>query len=175
MDNNYKYYNDWIYGYKMFKKNLTNQYGEKFEIGKIYIDSKIDKGLGFHFCKRIEDTLILSNYGGYNNEELEFYEVCGKGKTYYYENDYVGIYDVYASEELKIIRGVPRNELIEMFLNMDGFVNKDRIQRFLSLYKLNQDEIVIFKDRFVNDSKILKMIGYYQEDDRDAFIKKRTK
>ena len=105
----------------------------------------------------------------------EFYEVCGKGKTYYYENDYVGIYDVYASEELKIIRGVPRNELIEMFLNMDGFVNKDRIQRFLSLYKLNQDEIVIFKDRFVNDSKILKMIGYYQEDDRDAFIKKRTK
>ena len=62
-----------------------------------------------------------------------------------------------------------------MFLNMDGFVNKDRIQRFLSLYKLSQDEIVIFKDRFVNDSKILKMIRYYQEDDKDAYIKKRRK
>ena len=175
MNSNYKYYNDWIYGYKMFKENLTNQYGEKYEIGKVYKDPNIGKGLGFHFCKRIEDTLVFSNYGGYKNEELEFYEVCGKGKTYYYENDYVGLYDVFATEELKIIRGVPRKELIEMFLNLDGFINKDRIQRFLSLYKLNPEKILLFKNNFINANEILKMIEYYQEGNKEAFTKKRKK
>ena len=34
MNSNYIYYEDCIYGYKMFKENLTNQYGEKYEIVK---------------------------------------------------------------------------------------------------------------------------------------------
>ena len=48
-----------VIGYKCFNKDLINHYGQKFEIGKIYIASGIIKfgtrGNGFHMCKNIED------------------------------------------------------------------------------------------------------------------------
>ena len=175
MDFNQKYNDNWIYGYKMFKDNLTNQYGEKFEIGKIYKDPNIGKKYGFHFCKNIEDTMIFSNYGGYKDSNLEFYEVCGKGMTFYYENDYVGLYDVYATEELKVLKKLMREEILDIFLLMDPYFGQFRLERFLSLFKLNDEEILLFKKKFINDNKILRMITYFQENDKDAFIKKRIK
>ena len=46
-----------IKGYKAFYKNLVNQNGMSFEIGKRYVCEEEYQNYGFHFCKNIEDTL----------------------------------------------------------------------------------------------------------------------
>lgn len=50
-------------GFKAFNKNMENQYGIKFEEGKIYtipehiILTKGTQGTGFHYTPNLEDTL----------------------------------------------------------------------------------------------------------------------
>ena len=50
-----------IYGYKCFNGDMTNLYGDKFEVGKSYILKGKFKsgphGNAFHMCLNLEDTL----------------------------------------------------------------------------------------------------------------------
>ena len=50
-----------IKGYKAFNKDLTNRYGSEFVEGTTYrVEGELkfgNNGNGFHFCKRLEDTL----------------------------------------------------------------------------------------------------------------------
>ena len=158
-----------VYGYKCFNKGLTNRYGEKFEIGKMYQCNKEIKfgndGHGFHICKRLEDTL---RYFDAMNEDVDICEVKCSGKIEENEDDYNGYYDMYACECLEIIRLLTREEIITYGLNLTD----DAAKRFVSLFKLNDQEISLFKEKYKNNPNILSYIGYYQEKDLEAFNKK---
>lgn len=164
-DNGSFYSEKWIEGYKAFYGGLTNQYGEKYEIGKEYVDQYSE---GYHFCKNIEDTLVFYPY----SDDIEFYQVSGKGKGVIYSNDYYGVYDIYATEIIKINRKVEREEILNYFLNKSYLLFPDRICRFISLYRLNSEEIEMFKSFYKNNKKICRYISYYQEGKSEAFKKK---
>ncbi len=150
--------NDGIVGYKAFYKGFKNKYGKVFEVGKCYKVRDEYKNTSYHFCKNLEDTLIY-----YREDDIVICEVIGYGDIIKYYNDYYGVYDVYASSEIKIVRVLSRKEIINMFLNMKDLDN--RVIRFISLFKLNKEEIVLFKRIFKNNTMIMDAISYYQEGD----------
>jgi len=153
-------------GYKCFNENLTNRYNTKFEIGKIYhVNGNIkfgNNGNGFHICKNLEDTLRYFNSFDYN---ISICLVYAFGKYDKYNDEYYGFYDMYAYEYLTILKKLNREEIINYALNL----NEIRIQRFLSLYKLSNEEIKLFKNKFNNFESIIKCISYYQENNKDVY------
>ena len=126
-----------IPGYKAFNKGLINRYGKVFEEGKIYrINNDIkwgNDGNGFHFCTYLEDTL---RYFDGLNEEIDICKVMGSGNYVVYDDDYYGYYNMYATEYLKIIKNLTREEIIKETEKM-WF---ERLNRFISGFKLTQEE-----------------------------------
>ena len=61
-----------------------------------------------------------------------------------------------------------------MYLEMDGH-NNPRLIRFIMLYPLTEEEIALFKEKFINEKDVLDVIYYYQEKKKDTFEKKYTK
>jgi len=160
-----------IIGYKCFNKKLTNRYGMKFKIGKTYtVTGNIkfgNDGNGFHMCKRLEDTLRFFDA---KNDEVTICEVIGKGEIVEYFDEYYGYYDMYSARTIEIIKKLTREEIINIMLN----TNEERIKRFISLYKLNKEELYLFKTIYKDNDSIISFIKYFQENELDAF-KKRIK
>lgn len=157
-----------IKGYKAFDKDMKNRYGQSFkEKASYHIDGDIKFGVngnGFHFCKRLEDTL---RYVDGMTSEIIIAEVTGFGEIKESYDDYNGYYDLYVSSDLYIDSIVPRTSIINLFLNTDTL----RTRRFLEGYKLTKEEITFYRARFYKDDSILRTISYYQEGDKDAFTK----
>lgn len=155
-----------IIGYKCFNEDLTNRYGIKYEIGKIYSKKGQitygNNGHGFHFCKNLEDTL---RYFNGVDEEISICLVKGFGNIVEYEDEYNGYYDMYSSENIEIIKKLDRNEIINYAINL----NEIRVCRFIQCFKLNNDEIELFKERFSNLKRVLQYLNYYQLNEKDAF------
>lgn len=159
-----------IRGYKCFNEDLTNRHGIKFSIGQIYIAPGIikfgNRGNGFHMCKNMEDIFRY-----YDTSNISVCEVIGSGKIDEYSDEYYGYYNMYSVEKLEIIRELTRLEIIEEALNL----NEMRVKRFLATFKLNEEEIELFKNKYINRKEIINTIAYYQEGDKEAFNKKLTK
>ena len=155
-----------VYGYKCFDKGLTNRYGMHFEIGKTYHCEKNIKfgndGHGFHICKRMEDTL---RYFDAVDAEVDICEVKCFGDIEEYEDDYNGYYDMYACEYMVIEKLLTREEIINYALKLNDF----QVTRFISLFKLNDKEIALFKQKFASYDTVQKYIDYYQYNDKEAF------
>lgn len=162
-----------IKGYKAFNKDFTNRHGIVFEEGKTYQDvGDIKFGnssvSGYHMCERLEDTL---RYFPAFEDEIQIAEVIGSGKAVKYDDDYYGYYDMYAVEKIEIKKFLSRDEILGMFLN--NKVYDDRVCRFVSTFKLKEDEIEMFKLKYAESDKIMKYIGYYQENDDQAFSRNK--
>lgn len=159
-------------GYKAFYKGLINKNGQKFEEGKIYsTEGQVKygpRGNGIHFCERIEDTL---RYFSEEEEELDFAEVTSLGDIDEYQDHYNGFYNMYSTNKLRIDRVLPRKEIINFFLSMDGH-NNVRLNRFLMLFSLTADEISLFKIKFKDEKYVIDTIFYYQEQQKDTYEKK---
>ena len=157
-----------IIGYKCFNKDLTNRYGTRFEIGKVYkTNGKIsfgNDGNGFHFCKNIEDTF---RYFPVDKEEISVCLVKGTGEIVVYEDEYNGYYDMYSSENIEIIKQLTRDEIIEIGLNLNSL----RVCRFIQCFKLNNEEIELFKEKFFDNTRVIQFIDYYQLNNKEAFKK----
>lgn len=155
-----------IKGYKCFYKDLKNLYNIKFEIGKTYSTTGNIKygiyGNGFHMCKNIEDTFKFFDI---KNNKIEICEVIGLGKIVTYEDKYYDYYDMYSVEKIYIKRKLIREEIIEIGLNLPEI----RLVRFIEGYKLTDNEINLFKNKFYNNKRILNYISYYQENKEDVF------
>lgn len=52
---------------------------------------------------------------------------------------------------------------------------QERAIRFISGFKLKENEILLFKERFKNDKKVISFIEYFQEGNLDAFKEKTKK
>lgn len=157
-----------IIGYKCFNKDLTNRYGKKFELGKIYIAQGDLKSNGFHICKNMEDTL---RYFDAVNDEISICEVKGSGDRILKEDEYYGYYEMYIVEKLEILKLLSREDIIKKMLKSNEF----SVERFLTLFKLTNEEILLFKEKYKGSFKILDTISYYQEKNLDTYEKKLTK
>ena len=167
-----------IYGYKCFYSDGKNRYGKDIVIGKIYsTDKKIrygNNGHGYHFCERLEDTFrfFTSDESGLC-ENICICMVRGFGEIHERLEDRVvemddGYYGLYACQNLEIIRVLSRKEIIDYGLNLCS----KRAVRFVSLLKLNSDEIEEFKDKFRNNQSVIDAIYYYQLKDLDLYNRK---
>ena len=147
-----------MFGYKSFNADMTNRYGMKFEVGKIYMACGPIKfgnnGNGFHMCKNMEDTFRY-----FDSTNIAVCEVNGYGKKVKYEDDYYGFYDMYAVEKLEILKLLKRKEILDYMLKL----YPERVMRFIQLFKLYDDEIKIFEEKFRNDAKVINTIKYYQK------------
>ena len=153
-------------GYKSFNADMTNTYGKKFEVGKIYtVNGPIkfgNSGNGFHICKNIEDTF---RYFDTNN--IAVCEVNGFGKKVKYEDEYYGFYDMYAVEKIEILKLLRRREILEYMLE----TNPERVARFIQLFNLYDDEIELFEEKFKKETKVIDYINYYQKKRKDIWTR----
>ena len=129
-----------IIGYKALNKDFTNRYGIRYEIGTIYqVSGEIkwgNNGNGFHLCTHIEDC-----YRYVNSDNSIMTEVIGFGKLLEYDDEYYGYYDMYVCENLKVVRVIPREEIISMMLNANSY----RKDRFIRDFNLTEEELELFK------------------------------
>lgn len=165
-----------IEGFKTFNKNRTNRYGRPFEEGKIYEVKATpifgNKGVGFHFCSRLEDTL---RYFPAMEEEVEIARVTSLGESTMYNDEYYGYYEMYSTNKIKINRFLTREEIIKMYLKSPPYQLEDRVIRFLQGYRLSKEEIALFKLVYMNHQRILECIAYYQEGIKDTYEKGYSK
>lgn len=155
-----------IQGYKSFSLNKENNYGFKFEEGLTYhIDGDIvfgTKGNGFHFAKNIEDTLRYSIDN--KQRDIVIAEVIGYGTIVEGSDEYYGYYDMYSVSDLKIVKFLTREEVLEIAINLSVY----RMKRFVSLFKLNEDEINLFYGIY---HEVDLAIEYYQLGNKEVYQK----
>lgn len=123
-------------GLKTLEQDMT------LMVGKTYHNNdpvQFNKN-GFHFCKRLEDTLHF--FAGYQSD-IDICEVIGYGTISEFSNDYYGYYDMYAASDIKIVRKLSKIEILNMYKELlsDAYFNQERISRFLYYYpNLNEED-----------------------------------
>ncbi len=159
-----------VEGYKSFNIDFTNINGKKFIQGITYkVSGKPifgPHGNGFHFAKRFEDTIRYSDYEeGKILRDVVIAEVIGSGQIKEGCDEYNGYYDLYSATEITVIRYLTRDEVIAMA----RFLPVWRLERFISLYRLEEDEIALFVGI---DRSLDTYIDYYQRNNKNAFLEK---
>lgn len=153
--------------YKCFQKGMLNRYGQPFEVGVEYHTDGIIKfgnnGNGFHACKRLEDTL---RYFDAMEGEVDIAQIRGFGNFDLYEDDYYGYYDMYSFENIIIDKVLNRQEIMDYAYHLPEM----RAERFVSLFRLTEEEKEKMIDLFKQSFSVLKSIAYYQDGDKDAFL-----
>lgn len=139
-----------INGYKSFDKYHKNRYGIYMEEGKTYHTDGIIKfginGNGFHFCKYLEDTI---RYQMEKDDEVinpVIAQVTGFGKIVETNDKVYDYYNLYAAEYITINKFLSRKEIINYALNL-GIIG---MHRFVSQYKLSDEEIKLFKGKYLD-------------------------
>lgn len=157
-------------GFKTFNYNRTNRYGMLFEEGKIYSVSKPPKfgtkGVGFHFCSRLEDTLT---YFPAMEEEVSIAKVTALGDLAEKADDNYEYYDLYSTNKIRIDKFLTREEILKMYLMNPERQNEDRVRRFLQGFRLTPREIEMFRWAYGSNERIQKTLAYYQEGKKDVF------
>ena len=148
-----------VFGYKAFNGDFTNRYGKKFEAGKTYhIDGEVqwgNRGNGFHMCKNIEDC-----YRYVDSNTAIMTEVIGFGNAKKYDDDYYGYYDMYVCENMRVVRVISREEIIDIMLN----ANEDRQKRFIRDFNLTDEEMKLFEG-----------VGFYGQNNSERCKRKQLK
>ena len=156
-----------VVGYKCFNKDLTNRYGVKFEVGKIYIAKGPIKygnnGNGYHLCKNFEDTF---RYFDAFNSEVKICKVKGSEEILESFDDYNEYYQMYVVRKLEILRLLTRKEIINLGLKLD---EEFRVTRFISGFKLTEDEIKLFEQKYSKNNIVLKTIDYFQRKNLSSY------
>lgn len=125
-----------IKGFKAFLPGLkTLEQDMTLEVGKSYhTNQNIQFGQGgFHFCKRLEDTL---HYFSLYDSPIDICEVVGFGTVVDGFHDYYGYYDMYASSDIRIVKRLSKIEILNIYKELlkNSYCNYERIARFLNYY-----------------------------------------
>lgn len=154
-----------IVGYKAFNNDKTNRYKKAFELNKIYrVTGDIKFGVcgnGYHLCTNICDVFRYFKKSLNINVAL----VVGSGKYDVFNDEYYGYYNMYATEYIKIIRFLSREEIINKVINSA----ENDIIKFIVTSKMSENEIKLFINLFKCNIQILKYILYYQLMQEDVF------
>ena len=158
-----------IHGYKCFYKGLVNNYGIHYQVGKTYICAGEiiygNDGNGFHMCLRLEDTLRFFDTF---SEDVSICEVIGFDECVKRDDEYNGYYDMYACRGMHIVRELKREEIIAYGLNLSEM----QLIRFITSFKLNDLEKEMFREKFKGNNLINEHLDYYQDNIKDAFMRK---
>ena len=155
-----------IIGYKSVDKNYKDISGNIVEENKTYhVDGNViygNGGNGYHFAKKLEDTLRyqLSDEDFLTRPNIA--KVIGFGDIVESFDGYYGYYELYAAESIKILKYLKEDEIIAYALKL----NETRMLRFVSLYRLNSDEIKLFKNKYLSVDLALL---YYQMKIRNTY------
>ena len=147
-------------GYKAFNANMTNKNGVKFEVGETYTENNcivsfnVDES-GFMFCERLEDTIFFAP----DRDNIAFAEITALGEIVEGESGQGTYEDIYTTNKMRVDRVIPREEVIEIFLNMR---NTERLTRFIQMFNLTPEELAMFYERYVTSVK--PTIPVIQED-----------
>lgn len=148
-----------IIGYKSVDKNYKDISGNIVEEHKTYhVDGDIiygNGGNGYHFAKKLEDTLRyqLSDEDFLTRPNIA--KVIGFGDIVESFDEYYGYYELYAASNIKILKYLKEDEIIAYALSL----REDRMLRFVSLYRLNSNEIKLLKNKYLSVDLALL---YYQ-------------
>ena len=156
-----------VYGYKAFYKGLIDKGGEKFIEGET--NHKDSNGYfyirKYLFCEKLEDA--LSFVDSFENE-IEVAKVSSTDASDGLLSSPFGGTARYTSSSLKIEKVLSRKEIIDSVL-LDG-----EMDRFISLYKLSDDEIEYILDKYDGSiDYISRYIERYQKGEKDAFVRTR--
>lgn len=109
--------------------NMALKIGMTYHVaGKIQLNHN-----GFHYCKRLEDTLcFITKY----NAGVEICEVVGSGNVIEAEMDYYGYYDIYVASDITIVKKLSRLEILTMYRELieNVYYYDQQIARFLHYY-----------------------------------------
>lgn len=97
--------------------------------------------MDINFAKKLEDTLRYQLKDEDCLTRPNIAKVIGFGDIVESFDDYYGYYELYAAENIKILKYLKEEEIIDYAPNL----REDRMLRFVSLYRLNSDEIKLFK------------------------------
>lgn len=150
-----------ITGFKSFFEGHKSIDGKEYVIGVNYHqDGEIIFGkCGFHLCKNIEDTFM---YFPEMCDNVSVAIVKAWGDIIRRDDDYRGCYDMYVASDMRIIRFLSREEIINRALQLYDF----QLKKFVSRFKLTEDEIKLF---YGKDYSIDRYIDYHQRGIKDAF------
>ena len=70
-----------------------------------------------------------------------------------------------SKNRIKIVKVLTREEIINIGINLDEI----RVKRFIQGFKLNSQEIELFKDKFQNNISVINVILYYQDKDKEVY------
>lgn len=116
---------------------------------------------GYHFAKRLEDTL---RFGNAMYERVVICEVTSMGELIEYEDEYNEYFNLYVTSKLRIDRILTRKEIIEYADNLPEF----RLKRFIQTMRLTKEEAEYFKGRSFD---LDNYIDYYQFHNEKAFYR----
>ena len=161
-----------IYGYKSFDHNGKNINGAVFEPGVVYtVPGKAHFGThgnGYHFALRLEDTLLFRENTDQRTNDYVIAYVYGDGDIVEGESGQGTFEDLYASTKLTVIKYLTREEILDYALKLPP----NRMMRFVSYFRLNPDEITLFRGKH---ERVDIALDYYQLGIKNAFerIRKR--
>lgn len=162
-----------IIGYKGFDKNNCNRYNMLFEENQTYkVEGDMYPGKysqakmnGYHMCKNLVDVFRFVDA---KNDNFSVAKVVGGGKTFEFEDDYNGYYEMYVCSEIYIKRFITREEIISLVLGCNEF----ELHKFFMTFKCTPEEILLFINKFKNNTSICRDILYYQIGMKDAYQKR---
>lgn len=158
------------YGFKALNKQMMNQYGNKFEEHTTYsIPNNIEltkgpMGTGWHFTPYLEDTL---RYVDGMTKNIKIVKVIARKEIITFDDEYNGYYDISATREITIEHILTRKEIINYMLHRPT----PAMIRFISGYKLKEEEIALIKESFHHNLNISLAIEYYQKDNKEVYNK----
>ena len=156
-----------VYGYKAFYEGLINNNGEKFSIGKTNyanVESYFCKK-GYLFCEDLVDSLSFVNT--FENK-IEIAEVCSDDLNGYILSKPYNGHKRHVCYNLEVVRIIPRKEIIDSMLKVG------EMDKFVSLYKLTDDEIEYILENYNGSIDYLsRYIERYQKGEKDAFVRTR--
>jgi len=152
-----------IHGYKAFATDGTNIALEIMPPGDYHFDGKVKYGKsGYHFAKRLEDTI---RYSGTNSPLIA--EVIGSGIIDEGEDDYYGYYEVYSASDIKIVRYLSREEIVEYGLKL----TEQRMKRFVVNFDLTSAELDLFACENRNIERTIQTYEIREKIKRKKLIK----
>lgn len=155
-----------IKGYKAFAMDGTNVKGIIFPPGRYHCDGNISFGThgnGYHFAKRLEDTIRFGIVDDKLVGNVLIAEVIGSGTIAEGTDEYYGYYDMYSASDLEVIRYLSREEIIQYALSLH---DSKRMERFVSKYYLTEEEQQLFYGIY---EEVDLAIDYYQRNKKNVY------
>jgi len=148
-----------IKGYKAFDSNVKNLKDNVLVSSLEYNNDLIQSK--FSFAKNIEDSLKFQ-VNSKNKENPIITQVTGLGSTKRIDSEYYEFFNLYNSSDIIINKVLTEKEVIEKAL----MLSYDRMERFVSMYHLNDDYIKLFKNKSINVDLALL---YFQKNILDIY------